>query len=145
MLAEFYPARTARSNKRQNAFIFDALDKFRCLFHNGQICGNVHVKDFVGSQSADRIDHFTFYVGSDRQIKAFAQCGFNRRGCEKDDLFGWVCNCVPYLVDITFFIQCSNRAGYDALSAADTRRIVETALKGRTDVAFISALYDTDD
>ena len=72
-------------------------------------------------------------MGSRRHVKTFTQRSSNGRRREEDDLLLGICDRIPDFIDVALLIQSTDRAGHDALAAADAGRCVKTLVKRRAD------------
>ena len=144
MLAELDPARTAGGEHRKRSAVFNAVKKLVSLLHNRKIRRNVHIENSVCAESSDSTGDFLFHVRSDRKIKFFAQgCSYGRRR-EEHNLFRRIGNCLPYIGDTALFIKRTDRAGNNALTAADTGGILKLNIKCTAYRLVVTALSRTD-
>ena len=141
---KFDPCGTAGGKHGHGLTRLNAVDEFACLFHDGQICGNVHVEHFAGSQTADRGDHLAFNVGADGHIERLAQRRADGGRRKEHDLLGRVCERLPDLVDRGALGERADGAGDDALTAAHAHRLIQGHIERAADMHVEAASDGTD-
>ena len=133
-LDEFYPTGAAGRKHGHGFARFDAVDQLARLFHDGKVGGDIHVKHVIGTQTADRRDHFALYVRADGHVERFAQRGAHGRRGEEDHFFRGIGKRRPHFVDRRAFGECADGAGDDTLTAAHAHRFGKGHIERAADV-----------
>ena len=106
----------------------------RVPLHNGQIGGQVGVKDGVEAQAAQGGDHLALDVGADGQIEGFPQGDPDGGGGLDHHVLMGVGEGAPDVLGVVLFGDGPGGADHDALAAGDAGHIPQVLLKGAADV-----------
>ena len=100
--------------KRQ---VLYTVNEFVCLLHDGKVCGEIGVKNFVKAQTAQGCGHLAFHIRADRKPEFLAQsCAYSGSGLN-DYMLLRVCNGCKYICGVILLGQCSGWTYCDTLSA----------------------------
>ena len=103
-----------------------------CLLHDGKVCGEIGVKNFVKAQTAQGCGHLAFHIRADRKPEFLAQsCAYSGSGLN-DYMLLRVCNGCKYICGVILLGQCSGWTYCNTLSAGYAGGFSQTHLKGRT-------------
>ena len=116
-----------------------------CLLHDGKVCGEIGVKNFVKAQTAQGCGHLAFHIRADRKPEFLAQsCAYSGSGLN-DYMLLRVCNGCKYICGVILLGQCSGWTYCDTLSAGYAGGFSQTHLKGRTNGGGEPAVVGADD
>ena len=130
---------------RQDAAVFDTLDKLVRLLNNRHIGGEISIKHLFKADTAQRGDHLAGDVRTNRHSERLAERGADGWSCLDDNVLGRVVQRRPNLVRLILFIDRARRADNDALPTAYAGDLVKVLLKRTGDVRIKAALVRADD
>ena len=131
--------------ERELAAVLHSVEEFGCLFHDGEVGGEVHVVDAVEAEALDSGDHLAFNVGAGLVAEAFAEGSSDRRSGADSDVLCRVGDGVENLLRVVLLVEGADRAGDDTLTTADTAGLSELLLEEGSDVSVEAAVVRADD
>ena len=137
------PAGGAGGNHGKNTAVFDSVKKFGALFHNGEVCAEVGIINFLESKSAKGGNHFSGYGGTDGHTEFFAK-GCSYCGSGLNDNVAAKSHCLVNFFHFGFEHKCAGGANRYALSAEDAGRFIERSVSGRADYGIEAAVFITE-
>ena len=139
MLAILDPAGRAGGDKGQHAAVAYPLKQLVCLLHDGEVGGEIGVKDLVEAEPAKGCDHLAGHVGAYLVAERLAQSDSDRgSGVDYDILIG-IRNGLKDLGGVVLLIESAYGAVDYALTAGDAGILVKRQLKRGADVSVESS------
>ena len=120
-----YPGRTAACKLGQRCILFcNAFNQFRSLFHDGEVSGEVGVKDVIGAQLTKQPHHLFFFKTAGFQAERFRKSDANRRRSGDHNNAVGIFNGLLNLRVLIAGQKAAGRADIDALPAVDADCLV---------------------
>ena len=117
VLAVLDPTGRAGGDEGEVLAFLHSFKEFGCFFHDGKVCGEIHVVNAVEAETLERGNHLAFGINTGFDAEAFAQgCADGRRGADRNVL-GGIVDCIPNLIGIVLFVERAYGAGNDTLTA----------------------------
>ena len=100
--------------------VFAFLHSFKelgCFFHDGKVCGEVHIVNAVKAETLEGGNHLAFGVHAGFNAEAFAEgCADGRSGAD-NNVLGGIVDRVEYLIGIVLFVERAYGTSDDTLTA----------------------------
>ena len=114
------------------------------LFHNGEVCSEVYVKNLIEAEHTESSNHLALYVGAHGVTEFFAKaCSYGRSGTCDNDLFG-ICDSCTNLIDLLSFVESAGGANVNTLTACYAGTIVKLGFKSTANDGLEATLDGTD-
>ena len=129
VLAVLDPTGRAGGDEGEVLAFLHSLEEFSCFFHDGKVCGEVHIVNAVEAETLESGNHLAFGVYAGFNAEAFAEgCADGGSGADRNVL-GGIVQCFEYLVGIVLLVERAYGASDDTLTAgyagAGSERIFE--------------------
>ena len=94
-----------------------SFKEFGSFFHDGKVCGEVHIVNAVEAETLESGNHLAFGVNAGFNAEAFAEsCADGGSGADRNVL-GGIVDRIPNLSGIILFVESAYGAGNDTLTA----------------------------
>ena len=94
-----------------------SFEEFGSFFHDGKVCGEVHIVNAVEAETLESGNHLAFGVNAGFDAEAFAEgCTDGGSGADRNVL-GGIIDRIPNLRGVVLFVERAYGAGNDTLTA----------------------------
>ena len=139
------PTGRAGCDEREVLAFLHSAEEFGCFFHDGKVCGEVHVVNAVKANAFESGNHLTFGIHAGLDAEAFADGGTDgRRGADRN-VFGGIVDGIPNFFGVILFVERAYRASNDTLTAGYARGSCERLIECGADLCIEAAVERFDD
>ena len=144
MFAVLNPSGRAGCDERESSAVLNSAEELSSLFHDGEVSCEVHVVYAVEAELLESCNHLTFCVSAGLIAEAFADRSAYG-GCAADsNVLCGICDSVEDLLCVVLFVESTNGASNDTLTAVDTCCFSEILFECASDLCVVTAVNSTD-
>ena len=144
VFAVLNPTGRAGSDEGKRTFAVKTFDKFCAFFHDGDVSRNVNINNRVEAESVKSCNHFTFNIGADGHVKAFAEGCSDSGSGSNNNVFIGIGESIPNLPSVVLFVDSANGAVNNALTASDTGNVFKVETESGTDIGYEASFISAD-
>ena len=117
VFAVFDPTGRAGGDEGEVLAFLHSFKEFGSFFHDGKVCGEVHVVNAVEAHALESGNHLAFGINAGFNAEAFAEgCTDGRSGADRNVL-GGIVDRIPNLCGVVLFVESAYGTSNDTLTA----------------------------